>query len=172
MHLGVCQAGSVVDGHMGFLVARTRGAAKAPNASDMVTNTMEPGKLFDVDVDHVARPSPLVSPHRHRWLQVLQAPQAKGFDVAADGGERQGQLARVGPEGASIVLHGHSALQILWIERPPLGAAKTASIHQGGGTTAAVEAKPLVGRAKAKTSLRWAHKWVLSDENRVEGSLL
>jgi hypothetical protein len=29
---------------------------------------------------------------------------------------------------------GNGALQMLWIERPPLAAANTASIHQGGGT--------------------------------------
>jgi hypothetical protein len=38
---------------------------------------------------------------------------------------------------------------MLWIERPPLGAANTATIHQGGCTTAAATAQPLVGRAQA-----------------------
>jgi hypothetical protein len=28
----------------------------------------------------------------------------------------------------------HSALQLLWIERPPLSAANTASIHKSRGT--------------------------------------
>jgi hypothetical protein len=51
---------------MGSLVARTSRAAKAPIASDSVTDTIEPGQLFGVDVDHIARPCPLVSPHRHR----------------------------------------------------------------------------------------------------------
>jgi hypothetical protein len=49
---------------------------------------------------------------------------------------------------------GNGALQMLWIERPPLAAANTATIHQGGGTTAAVTAQPLVGRAQADSSLR------------------
>jgi hypothetical protein len=48
---------------------------------------------------------------------------------------------------------GNGALQMLWIERPPLAAANTATIHQGGGTTAAVTAQLLVGRAKADTRL-------------------
>jgi hypothetical protein len=49
---------------------------------------------------------------------------------------------------------GNGSLQMLWIERLPLAAANTASIHQGGGTTGAVATQPLVGRAQADTSLR------------------
>jgi hypothetical protein len=49
---------------------------------------------------------------------------------------------------------GNGALQMLWIERPPLAAANTASIHQGSCTTGAVTAQPLVGRAQADPSLR------------------
>jgi hypothetical protein len=44
---------------------------------------------------------------------------------------------------------GNGALQMLWIERLPLASANTASIHQGGGTTGALAAQPLVGRAQA-----------------------
>jgi hypothetical protein len=48
---------------------------------------------------------------------------------------------------------GNGALQMLWIERPPLAAANTASIQQGGCTTGAVTAQPLVGRTQADTRL-------------------
>ena len=47
----------------------------------------------------------------------------------------------------------NGALQMLWFERPPLAAANTPSIHQGGGTTRAVTAQPLVGRAQADARL-------------------
>ena len=48
---------------------------------------------------------------------------------------------------------GNGALQMLWIERPPLAAANTASINQSGCTTGAVTAQPLVGRAQADARL-------------------
>ncbi len=48
---------------------------------------------------------------------------------------------------------GNGALRMLWIERPPLAAANTTSIHQGGCTTGAVTAQPLVGRAQADARL-------------------
>jgi hypothetical protein len=133
--LGVSQAGGIVDGHMGFFVARTSRAANAPIASDPVPDAIKPGQLFDVDVDHVARLRPLVSPYRHWWLQLFKAAQAKGFEGATDSGERQGQQACDATEGAALMAQGNGALQMLWLERPPLAAANTASIHQGGGTT-------------------------------------
>jgi hypothetical protein len=49
---------------------------------------------------------------------------------------------------------GNGALQMLWIERPPLAAANTATIHQSGCTTGAVAVQPLLGRAQADHSLR------------------
>ena len=49
---------------------------------------------------------------------------------------------------------GNGALQMLWIERPPLAAANTVSIHQRGCSTGAVTAQPLVGSAQADSSLR------------------
>ena len=41
----------------------------------------------------------------------------------------------------------NSALQLLWIGRPPLGAANTASIHQCSSTARAVARQPLVDAA-------------------------
>ena len=39
------------------------------------------------------------------------------------------------------------------IERPPLAAANTASIHEGGGTVRAVMAQPLLCRSQADPRL-------------------
>jgi hypothetical protein len=83
-HLGESQAAGIVDGLMGFLAARTSQAAKAPIATDPVTDAIEPGQLFYVHADHVARPCPVVMPHRHRWLQLFQASQTHGFAGAAE----------------------------------------------------------------------------------------
>jgi len=46
-------------------------------------------------------------------------------------GQQTGDVAQVQP----LIPQLHSALEVLWIERPPPGAANTSSIHQGGGTT-------------------------------------
>ena len=48
---------------------------------------------------------------------------------------------------------GNSVLQLLWIERPPLSAANTTSIHQSRYTACAVASQPLVGRSQADPSL-------------------
>ena len=58
------------------------------------------------------------------------------------------------PEVEPLVAEIHGVLKLLQIERPPLAAANTASIHQSGCTTAAVTAQPLVGRGQADSSLR------------------
>jgi hypothetical protein len=47
----------------------------------------------------------------------------------------------------------HGVLQLLRIERPPLGAANAPSIRQGGETTGAVSSEPLVGGAEADPRL-------------------
>ena len=118
-HLGVSQAGGIVDGHMGCFVACTSRAAKAPIASDPVPDAIKPGQLFDVDVDHVARPRPLLPLYQHWWLQLFKAAQSHRFEGATDSGERQGQQAGDAPEGAALMAQGNGALQMLWIERPP-----------------------------------------------------
>jgi hypothetical protein len=75
------------NGHKGSLVTDTCRAANAPIPSNSVTDTTKPGLLFDVNVDHVARNHPLVSPNRHRWLQVFQTHQTVGGESATKGGE-------------------------------------------------------------------------------------
>jgi hypothetical protein len=44
-----------------------------------VADPIKTGQLLDVDMDHVARLSPLVSPHGHRWLQIFETTQADGL---------------------------------------------------------------------------------------------
>jgi hypothetical protein len=82
------------------------------------------------------------------------SPQSHCFQGAADGGEREGHQAGDAPEAAALTAQCNGALQNLWIERPPLAAAKTALIHQSGCATGALTAQPLVGRAQANSRLR------------------
>jgi hypothetical protein len=83
----------------------------------------------------------------------ISAPQAKGFEGAANSGERQGQRVRDAPEGAALMAQGDGALQMPWIEHPQLAAENTASIHRVSSTTGAVTAQSLVGRAQADSNL-------------------
>jgi hypothetical protein len=52
--------GGVIHGHVDLLVARARGDPLARVTGDLVADPLEPGQLFDVHIDHVARLVPLV----------------------------------------------------------------------------------------------------------------
>jgi hypothetical protein len=127
---------------MRLLVSRTTGGAKAAITGDLVTNPLKAGQLLllrrslrlGVDVDHVARPGPLIAAHWLCRLQVLEPAETQGLEHSAHSGERCGQDPGNATERAALMAQIYSVLQLLWIERPPLGAANTASIHQSGGT--------------------------------------
>jgi hypothetical protein len=133
-HLDVSQSCGVVDGHMSFLVTDTTGAAKPAISGDPVTDPFKAGQLFGVDVDHVARLCPLVAAHQLSGLQVLESAETQGLEHSAHSGERCSQDPGNATEGAALMAEVNGALQLQWIERPPLGAANTASIHQSRGT--------------------------------------
>jgi len=67
-------------------------------------------------------------------FQVPQSAKAQGLHHPTHG--RQGTPKRLGdpPEGAALVAEIQGVLQLLRIERPPLGAANTPSIRQRGVT--------------------------------------
>jgi quinolinate synthase len=58
------------------------------------------------------------------------------------------------PEVEPLVAEIHGLLELLRIERPPLGAAHTPSIRQCCYTTLSVSGQPLVGAAQAYAGLR------------------
>jgi hypothetical protein len=74
--------------------------AKVAIASEPVTDAIESAQLFEVDVDYVSRPRALVSQHWHLWLQLFSAHHDNGFEVAADGRERESQRVGAAPQGA------------------------------------------------------------------------
>ena len=104
-------------------------------------------------MDHVARLGPLVSAYRHRRLQIFETYQTHCLEGSPHGGERCRQQPGDASEGAALMTQVHGLLQVLGIERPPLGAAPAASIHQGSDTTGAIPSKPLVGGAQADPGL-------------------
>jgi hypothetical protein len=76
--------------------------------------------------------------HWQHWLgklQVLESSETEGFEHPANGGKRCSQDPGHSFERAALMALVNGALQLLWIERPPLGAANTASIHQRSSST-------------------------------------
>jgi hypothetical protein len=78
---------------------------------------------------------PIGAGARLGWLQVLEPAETQDLEHPANGGERRRQQPGHSSERAALMAEVHSVLQLLWIERPPLGTANTASIHQCSSTT-------------------------------------
>lgn len=86
-------------------------------------------------MDQIARRLALVGLHWRLGLQAAQAPQAqvvKGPGHGEEGRAQQpGDVTKVQP----LMEELHGMLKAVRIERPPLGAVRTASFHQSGVTT-------------------------------------
>jgi len=127
-----------------------------------MADTLETGQLLllwrslrlGVDMDHVARAFPLVALH---WLPGLQIPEPakpQGVHHPPDNGKRRLEGLSDPAERAALVPEVHSPLQLLRIERPPLGAAHTPSIHQCRYTAITEARQPLVSDAEADPCFR------------------
>lgn len=129
-HLHVRQPRGVIDRHADLLVASATGTAPTAVAGDPVANSLEPSQLLGVHMEHVARLLPLVPLHRNLGVQVSQAAKAQRLHHPSHG--RQGSPKGLGdpPEGAALVPEIHCVLQLLRIERSPLGAADTRSASE------------------------------------------
>jgi hypothetical protein len=106
-----------------------------------------------VDVDHVAGLSPLIPADWLFGLQVSQAPEHDGLEPTANGRERSCQVLGDAPHGAALMPWCPGLLLLPWIERPPLGAANTASTYQCRCPACALTFKPLVRGAEADPCL-------------------
>lgn len=115
---------------MDLVVADAVGAPLLPVSADAVAHLPEPRQGFDVDVDQISWPLPLVALHWNLGFQIPQASEAEPAEGPGDGGEGSLQQARNVPEVEPLVAKFHGVLQLLRIERPPLGAANTPSIRQ------------------------------------------
>ncbi len=133
-HLDVGHAGGVINGNVDAVVANTRGAALLAVAGDAVTDFAKAGELFDVDMDQVSRTVPLVALDRELGFQVPQPTQPQAVENPRHGGEGRDQQPGDVAEVEALVTEIHGLLQLLRIERPPLGAENTASISQRSST--------------------------------------
>ena len=112
---------------MDTLVADSRRAALLAPAGDAVTDLPEAGQLFDVNVDQVTRPLPLVALDWRFGLEIPQPPQSQAAENPGHGGERCCQKPRDVAEVQTLMPQLYGLLQMPRIERPPLGAANTPS---------------------------------------------
>jgi hypothetical protein len=133
-HLHVGMPGGVVDGHVDLVVTDAIGATLLPVAGDPVPHLAEPGQSLDVEVDQVTGPFPLVALHQRLGLQVPQESETQVAESPCDGGERCMEQPGDVPEVQALVTEIDSLLQLLRIERPPLGASHAPSIRQRGRT--------------------------------------
>jgi hypothetical protein len=99
--------------HMDLRVTSGGRASFAWVTGDPVANTLEPGQLFDVDMDHVAGPLPLVSLHRWRGVEVPQPVQPQAPHRPGQGADRNQQQSGDLPEDAALVPELHGLLQLL-----------------------------------------------------------
>ena len=120
---------------MDSVVTDTNRTALLPVACDAVSHLAEASRLLEVDVNQVAEPFPFVALKMRLGFQVLQPAQAQAIERSGHGGEgsreQPGDVTLVEP----LIAQLNSALQMLRIKRPPLGAANAAPIRQRGWTT-------------------------------------
>jgi hypothetical protein len=113
----------------------------------------EPGQSLDIDVDQLTGPLLFVVLHRRFALQPAQASETQFAESPGDDGE--GCLQQPGDVlwVQALLPEIDSLLQLLWIARPPLGVAHTASIRQRGLTAGAATGELAVGTAQVDADL-------------------
>lgn len=100
-----------------------------------MTHSLKASHLFGIDVDDVAGLGLLVAAYRLGGLQVLDPAKPYCLEHSTNGGERRWQQLDDATERTALMTELDEALQLQWIDRPPLGAANIAPIHQSRGTT-------------------------------------
>jgi hypothetical protein len=152
-HLGIGETSGVINGHVDLVVTGAIGATLLAVAGDPVPHLAEPGQSLDVDVNQVTGPLPFVALHRRFGLQIPLASETQAAKSPGESGEGSPEQAGDVPKMQTLVTQIHRVLQLLRIERPPLGAANTASIRQKGWTAGAVTGEPAVSTAQADAVL-------------------
>ena len=114
---------------MDTVVADASRAALLAVAGDAMTDPAKAGKLFDVDMDQVSGMFTLVAQDRRLGFQIPESAKSQPVQGPGHGGERGSQHPSDVPQVQSLMTELHGVLLLMRIERPPLGAATTASIR-------------------------------------------
>ena len=99
-------------------------------------------------MDQVARRLTLVALNRRSGLQVSQSPEPQAVQSYGHGGEVSDQQPGDVAQVQALMPELHVTLQVLWIERPPLGAANTAAVRLCDCPNCSVAGQPHVGAAQ------------------------
>ncbi len=116
--------------HKHLVVADAIEAALLPVAGLPMPHLAKPGQGFNVDMDQIAEPLPLVSLHRRFGLQVSLMAEFEPVQSPGDGGEESPQRPGDVPAVTALVPEIYSQLQFLRTKPTLLGAASTPSIRQ------------------------------------------
>ena len=95
-----------------------------------MTDFAKAGELFDVDMNQVSGTVTLVALDWRFGLEIPQPTQSQSVENPRHGGERCCQQPGDVAEMEALVTEIHGLLQLLRIERPPLGAANTRSARE------------------------------------------
>jgi hypothetical protein len=118
--LRIGQAGMVVDGQVKVFPPDPPALALAcALAGDPMSGALEAAELFDIDRDQCARAFPLVAPHQLGRLRRRDAVEAKSTQHAADGGGRDGEIARDLLAGQALKPERFDPLHRFGRRRPP-----------------------------------------------------
>ena len=109
-------------------MARTGWAAQPPITFVALADAFKAGLLFDVE--YVDRLRPQVTSHGLFGLQVPEPGQTHRLWPAARAGKRFSQGFGNPLHGAALIAQSCDLVLLLWMERPPLFATSTSSIHQ------------------------------------------
>jgi len=115
---------------MVLFVTDAVGASLLVIAGDAMAHLPEPRQRLDADMDQVAWVLPLVPLHRWFGFQVPQSPQLQPAESPGNAGEARLELAGDVAEVEPLLAEIHRLLELLRIERSPLGAAQAPSIRQ------------------------------------------
>ena len=111
-----------------------------------MAHTVEAAELLDVDVDQLAWPLTLVALNGWRRFEIADAAQAVPTQDPADGGGRDGQVARDLRAGQALPTQGYDGRLCLGRGRPVQAAGPRGAILQPGGAFGFKAGDPLADR--------------------------
>ena len=130
-----------------------------------MTNPLKAGQLLllrrslrlGVDVDHVAGLCPLAAAHWLCRLQVLEPAETQGLEHPAHSGEGFGQDPGNTTERAALMAKVNGALQLQWIERPPLCGEHSVNSPEQWDRLSGIE--PATCRRRGADSCLGSQRW-------------
>ena len=122
-------------------------------AGDAVTGALDPGELFDVEVDELAGVLAFITADRRRRLEQGEAVELMATEEARDGGFGEAGLARNLEAGQTPPAQRQDDGDLRWRRLPGTALRARGAITQTGRAFAAVTRDPLAHTALRETRL-------------------